>query len=295
MIINSQNLRGIYTGFKTIFAKAFDETKPMYDKVATVVNSETSEESYKWLGSFPKMKKWIGERQIQNLAAHDYTIKNESYEATVAVPKEDIEDDKIGIYNPMVQELGQSAAWHPDEIVFGLLGKGFENKCYDGEAFFSENHPVGKKKVSNKGTAKLSPESYAAARTAIMSFKDEEGKPLKLIPDLLVVPPALEGEAKKILEADQINGTTNVLKGTAQVLVVPELATNDNAWYLLCTSRPLKPIIFQLRKKPQFVALTSETDSNVFMNKEYVYGVDDRCNGGYGFWQMAYGSDGSAN
>lgn len=293
MIVNNQNLRGIFTGFKTIFGKAFDETKPMYDRIATVVNSETSEESYKWLGNFPKMRKWMSERQIQNLAAHEYTIKNESYEATVAVPREDIEDDKIGVYTPMIQELGQSAAWHPDEIVFGLLLAGFKNKCYDKKAFFSTDHLVGETKVSNKGTAKLSPESYKVARTTIMSFKDEEGKPLKLVPDLLVVPPALEGEAKKILEADQIDGTTNVLKGTAEVLVVPDLATDDNSWFLLCTNRPLKPIIYQIRKKAQFVSMTNETDDNVFMRKEYLYGVDNRCNGGYGFWQMAYGSDGS--
>lgn len=293
MIVNRQNLSGIFVGFKTIFAKAFDETKTKHERIATVITSETSEESYKWLGSFPKMKEWIGERQIQNLAAHEYTIKNKSYEATVAVPREDIEDDKIGVYNPMIQELGQSAAWLPDEITFELLSKGFANKCYDGEAFFSTTHPVGKKKVSNKGTAKLTPEAYSTARTAIMSQKDEEGKPLKLVPDLLVVPPALEGAAKKILEADQIEGTTNVLKGTAEVLVVPELAVDDNAWFLLCTNRPLKPLIYQIRKRTQFVSKTGETDDNVFMKKEYVYGADGRCNGGYGFWQMAFGSDGT--
>lgn len=295
MIVNNQNLKGIFTGFKVIFAKAFDQSKSLYEKVATVVKSETGEESYKWLGNFPRMKKWIGERQLQNLAAHDYTIKNESYEATVSVPKEDIEDDKIGVYAPMVQELGQSAATHPDEIVFELLPNGFSNKCFDGKAFFADNHPVGKGSVSNKGTAALSMAAYQAARSAMMSFKDENGKPLKLVPNLLVVPPALEAEARKILLADQIDGTTNTMKGTAEPLVVPELAVNDDAWYLLCTDRPLKPLIYQERKKAQFVSLTNESDENVFMNKEYIYGVDNRCNAGYGFWQMAYGSTGAVS
>lgn len=294
MIVNNQNLRGIFIGFKTIFAKAFGETTTNYDKVATVVPSETSEESYKWLGNFPKLKKWIGERQVQNLSAHGYTIKNESFEATVSVPREDIEDDKIGVYSPMIQELGQSAASHPDEIVFDLLPSGFTNKCFDGKPFFAENHPVGKATVSNKGTAKLGPESYMTARSSIMSLKDENGKPLKLVPNLLVVPPALEAEGRKILLADQINGTTNTLKGTAELLVVPDLAVNDDAWFLLCTNRSLRPLIYQVRKQPQFVSKTSETDDNVFFSKEYVYGVDKRCNAGYGFWQMAYGSTGEA-
>lgn len=62
------------------------------------------------------------------------------------------------------------------------------------------------------------------------------------------------------------------------------------AWFLMDDSRALKPIIYQDREKPQFVAMDNPTDQNVFMNKEFVYGVDGRNNTGYGFWQMAYGS-----
>jgi phage major head subunit gpT-like protein len=83
------------------------------------------------------------------------------------------------------------------------------------------------------------------------------------------------------------------MKGTAEALVVPQLAGKDSAWYLLCTTRPIKPLIYQQRKKAAFVSLTSDTDINVFMRKKYLYGADSRGNAGYGFWQMAYGSDGS--
>lgn len=61
-------------------------------------------------------------------------------------------------------------------------------------------------------------------------------------------------------------------------------------WFLLCTGRALKPIILQKRKDFEFVALDKVTDSNVFMNREFVYGADARANVGYGFWQMAWGS-----
>jgi phage major head subunit gpT-like protein len=62
-------------------------------------------------------------------------------------------------------------------------------------------------------------------------------------------------------------------------------------WYLFDTSRAIKPLIFQDRKAPNFVAKTSETDDNVFDRNEFVYGVDRRCNAGFGFWQMAYASN----
>lgn len=292
MIVNQQALQGITTGFKTIFNKVFNETKTDWDKVATKVPSETGEESYKWLGKIPRMREWIGDREIQNLTGSDYTIKNKDFELTIGVDRNDIEDDKIGVYNPVVQDIAQSTATFPDTLVFKLLTDGFTNKCYDGQPFFSDSHKIGKKTVVNKGTKALSIDSYAEARRNMMSIKDENGESLRIIPDTLVVPPALEDTARKILFADQIDGTTNIYKDTAKLLVVPELAGNDAAWYLLCTSKPLKPIIYQERKAPKFSALIDDKDENVFMRKQYLYGVEARANAGYGFWQMAFGSTG---
>lgn len=61
-------------------------------------------------------------------------------------------------------------------------------------------------------------------------------------------------------------------------------------WFLLCTKRPLKPIILQEREPFEFVSLDRPTDQNVFMKDELLYGVDGRMNVGFGFWQMALGS-----
>ncbi|CAH8720526.1 Mu-like prophage major head subunit gpT family protein [Paenibacillus melissococcoides] len=146
-----------------MYTKAFEETKTQWEQVATKVPSTTGEENYKWLGKMPRMREWVGDREIQNLQASDYTIKNKDYELTVGVDRNDIEDDTIGLYNPIVQDMGQSAAAHPDELVFGLLLKGFKEKCYDKQPFFSDKHKIGEKVFSNKGTKKLSVRSYAAA------------------------------------------------------------------------------------------------------------------------------------
>ncbi len=66
-------------------------------------------------------------------------------------------------------------------------------------------------------------------------------------------------------------------------------------WYMLSTNRSLKPIIFQEREKPEFVAQDNPKDESVFRNKEYVYGTDGRWNAGFGFWQMAWGSKQTLN
>lgn len=294
MIINQANLHGLEIGYSTAFNKRFGEVQSNYQKVATVVPSATGEQDYKWLGQMPSMKEWIGEREIQALAAYDYVIKNKKFEMTIGVPRDDIEDDKYGVYTPLFTGMGESAALHPDDLVFGSMMNGFEEKCYDGETFFSEKHKIGENTYSNRSNKKLSEESYMEARSAIMSIAGDKGQSLNLVPDLLVVPPTLEKKAKLIVEADQINGTTNVLKGTAKLHVEPILAKKPNCWFLLCTNRFLKPFIYQIRKKIKFVSLNKDTDGNVFMRDIYLYGADGRSNVGYGFWEMAYGSSGEA-
>jgi len=292
MLVNQQAIQGISTGFKTIFNKVFTETTTLWDKVATRVPSETGEENYKWLGKLPRMREWVGDREIQNLAASDYTIKNKDFELTVGVDRNDIEDDKLGVYNPVIQDIAQSTKAFPDTLVFKLLKERFILKCYDGKPFFSDAHKIGKATISNLGNKKLSHESYEAARSAIMTLKDTSGNSLNLVPNLLVVAPANESKAREILLADMRSGSSNILKGTADFLAVPELAGNDNAWYLLCTTKALKPLIFQERKAPKFDALISDQSENVFMRKQFLYGVHARANAGYGFWQMAFGSTG---
>ncbi len=61
-------------------------------------------------------------------------------------------------------------------------------------------------------------------------------------------------------------------------------------WFLIDDRRALKPILFQMRKAPQFVAMDRVDDDNVFNKREYRYGVDARYNVGFGFWQFAWGS-----
>jgi phage major head subunit gpT-like protein len=149
MIINQANLSNLFIGFKAAFQGAFDGIEPTWQQLATQVSSTTRTEKYAWLGQWPMLREWIGDRQVKNLETHDYSIKNRKFEVTVSVGRDDIEDDQFGVYAPMFAEMGRAAATHPDELVYGLLLNGFEEKCYDGQPFFDSDHPVGNTTVSN--------------------------------------------------------------------------------------------------------------------------------------------------
>jgi len=143
MLINSQNLIAARTGFKTVYQNAFDGAPSDYEKVAMTVPSTKSQEVYPWLGTTTKFREWIGDRVVQNLATHDFAIKNKSFENTIAVGRDDFEDDSLGVYAPIFQQLGLDAKAHPNELVFALMKQGFSLPCYDGQYFFDTDHPVG--------------------------------------------------------------------------------------------------------------------------------------------------------
>lgn len=223
MIINAQNLRSLYTGYSAAFQGAFTGVAPVWNRVAMEVPSSTRSNEYGWLGQFPRIREWIGERAVQSLALSNYTLPNRTFESTVDVRQEDIEDDNIGIYTPMFAEFGRSTAVFPDELVFGLLANGFTAVGYDGRPFFDTAHPV--------------------------------------------------------LDAD---GNTTAASNSG--------GGGGTAWYLLDTSRAIKPLIFQNRRPFTLKRMDAATDEVVFTKGVARYGVDGRCNAGLGLWQLAYAS-----
>lgn len=300
MLINKGTLSAIFVNLKTTFNNSFEAAPSQWNKIAMLVPSTGKSNDYHWLSNFPRMQKWIDEKSVKSLSAFKYSIVNDDWEATVEVDRNDIEDDNLGIYAPQAQMAGYSAKQLPDEIVFDLVSAGFSSLCYDGQYFFDTDHPVKGASVSNKGTKALSvatsaaaQASYGAARTAMKKFKDEEGRPLNINPNILLVGPALEDTARALLTVDRLeDGKPNPYKGTAE-LVVDARITSDTAWYLLDTSKPVKPFIYQERKKPVFVEQTDPHVEDVFNRKKFKFGAEARAAGGYGFWQLAYGSDGT--
>lgn len=300
MVVNKDVLISVFTALKSTFNKAFEGTTGDWQKTAMLVTSSTSENRYNWFARFPRMRKWIGDKKAKALEAFGYTIVNDDYEATVEVRRNDIEDDQLGGYTLQAQDAGQSSAELPDIIVSALKNGAFTALCFDGQYFYDTDHEVKGASVSNKGTAALSVANLAgaqagfgAARTAIMTFTDDEGEPLGLMPDILEVPPALEATARILLEKDKLtDNSPNPFQGTATLLVNPRL-TSSTAWFLHCTTRPVKPFIYQERKKPIFVSQTDMSADDVFNRALYKFGAEARVAGGYGFWQLSYGSTGA--
>lgn len=296
MNVNAQTLNAIAAGLKKVYNDTFSKTESFHKKVAMVVPSSNSQETYAWLQNMPRMRKWVGDKVINKLSKQGYSIVNDDFEVTVEVKRNDIEDDNIGQYNNMSQQAGWSAKQLPDELTSELINQGQTNLCYDGKPFFSSAHPVTvndqEKTMSNVHNKALSAESAAAAkasygigRTKMRSLTDYEGRNLKVKPNLLIVGPDLEDTARTLLTADKLeNGDQNIYKNTAELLVIDDLKAGT--WYLEDTSMPVKALIIQERKKPVFVSQTDLNAPDVFMRATYKFGAEARYGAGYGFWQL---------
>jgi phage major head subunit gpT-like protein len=142
MLINAANLDSLRVGFKTSFQGGLAQAPSLFTRIATVVPSTTKEEKYGWLGKLPNVSEWAGPRTVHNLSQSDYAIRNKHFELTIEVDRDDIEDDNLGIYAPLFEEMGRSTGAHPDQLVFGLLAAGFATNCYDDQSFFDTDHKV---------------------------------------------------------------------------------------------------------------------------------------------------------
>lgn len=296
MIVSRYNLNTLFVAFSAAFAQGLGAAPSQYQRLATVVPSSTKTNEYGWLGKLPSLREWIGDREINGLLQHGYAIKNRPFELTVGVDRDDIEDDNIGVYSPLMQEMGSSVAAHPDELVFKLLKSGTSTMCYDGQNFFDTDHPVinadgteavqsnidssgngpywyllstkralkpiifqnrkepkfvsmdtetdeavfsrkefrygvdcrrnvgfGFWQMAYASNLELTAANLQAAYTAFTERKGDNGRPLGLVPDLLVVRPSQKFAAAQILTAAQIAGTENIMKGLVDVIDSPFL------------------------------------------------------------------------
>jgi phage major head subunit gpT-like protein len=151
MIITPAVLKNLLNSYQDDFNGGFNDVEPVYNQIASTINSNTSKELYGWLKQFPNFREWISDRQLKNMQATGYILENKKFESSVAIPRTAIEDDQHGTYKPLFREMGHAARVHPDELIFSLMSVGTATRCYDGKNFFDTDHPVGSGIASNYG------------------------------------------------------------------------------------------------------------------------------------------------
>lgn len=291
-------------GLRSEFFNRFESTTTFFQDLSTRIQSNSDSETYKWLGSIPRMREWGTGRVAKGLGTESYSVENLKYESTLEVDRDEISDDKTGQIRIRVSELADRAATHKDFLLSQLLinaeTSGFNS--YDGVSFINDAHVSGSSgsqdnKLTYDATDPDNPttlefkESLKSAIASMMGFKDDQGDPMSISASglLCVVPTTMFLTAMEAINATMINNTTNVVAGAARVIAFPWL-TDVSKWYLLKTDGVIRPFIFQDREPVEFTALTEDSDEG-FRREKFLYGVRARYRMAYGYWQFAIRMD----
>ena len=308
----------LFTTFSALYQGAYEKVPTFYQDFSTVMPSNSETQLYHWIAQLPGMKEWIGERQLNNAVLRNYSLTNKNYEDSVKLDKFKVADDQWGAFGQTVQAFGDAVARWQDQQMAAIVEASATTLCYDGQYFIDTDHPVsltdsyatgldGVATFSNKldGAAydfEADPiGAWNKGRAQMASFVGDAGQPLGLMADTVMVPPSLELQAIRLAQAEITTQTfaatgpanasivaaasqSNVNKGKVNYIVNPYLTTK--AAYVMCSTRPIKPFVWQLRQAPVFTSLVDPTLPNMFVNREFIYGAEARGCGGYSLPQL---------
>jgi phage major head subunit gpT-like protein len=314
-MITPANLQYFFAGLTTTFGQAFMTAPPQFStKIATTVPSSTEFMVYGWMDKIDKMRVWNGSRVTREPAPQTYLVANVPFELTVGIDQFKLEDDQAGIYFPIAAQMGVQAAKLADYQLRDLIqNTGSWTGAYqiglDGLTHWNTAHPVDIYDAS-KGTyyndysggptinsvatgGALSPQGLLTVQQDMMTRKAQDGEVIGVIPDLLWVPPQLDGLAKTLLQAQffapqsfagaigagtQVGAMENVaLRGSSDLLMSGELNSQPTTWYQLMTrSTAMKPFTWQLRQGVQQAQRIAPTDPVVWDTHTYLFGAVGR-------------------
>ena len=247
-ISRAQLLKELLPGLNALFgleyARYGEEHKEIYE---TETSERSFEEETKLSGFSAAPVKNEGAAIAYDNAQEAWTTRynHETIALGFSITEEAIEDN---LYDSLsaryTKGLARAMAYTKQVKAAAVLNNGFNNAYTggDGVALFSSAHPLvngGTNSNSPSTPADLNETSLENAVIQIAAWTDERGLLIAAKPKKLIVPPALQFVATRLLETELRIGTTNndinAIKNNG---VVPEgytvnhFLTATNAWFL---------------------------------------------------------------
>lgn len=286
-------------GLTAKMVSGFQAAAPFYPRLCMMAKSNGRDENYGILGEVPQMQEWLGPRQAKTLRGATYLLTNREFEATVSVEKNDIDDDRMSLYDLKFTQVGSRAATHPDKLLMQTVVAGASTQCFDGQYFFDTDHAFGDSgSQSNALTYNASNHAavttaefkaaFRAAIKAMLAFKDDQGEPINQptfgrLKDLVcVVPIDLRDQAIEAFEQVIMSNDTNVVIDRPEV-VTSAFMTDGTKFQVYYLGDIVKPFIFQQRR-PLKTWTKGENDPE---RRDVLFGADARYAIGYGAWWNA--------
>ncbi len=337
-LITPANLAFWFTKLDTQLGYTYSITPTFHEQIASVIPSSTEQNGYAWIGRLDKFRLWQGSRITHEPAPQTYFLINQPFELTEKIDRFKLDDDQMGVYERTMPEMAIQAKKWPDYQLRDLIENsgaqtGNRQNGLDGLTFFNTAHPIdlynsaagtysndfsggGANVTYPNGKTILpggafGPTSVATLYSYMLQLKAENGEPLGVMPNEILVPTALATEAELVLKstfyappawntigtgasistaggnAAQVGAADNPIRRFGlDFRIIPEL-TLPNYWYLLDTKKAFKPFLWQMRQAPVLAARVQEIDPVVFDTHAYLWGYWARGAPGWGFSWLA--------
>jgi hypothetical protein len=247
-ISRAQLLKELLPGLNALFGMEYkrygEEHKEIYE---TETSERSFEEETKLAGFSAAPVKNEGSAISYDNAQEAWTARynHETIAMGFSITEEAMEDN---LYDSLsaryTKSLARAMSYTKQVKAAAILNNGFSAAVTygDGQALFSTAHPLvsgGTNSNRPATAADLNETSLEAAVIQIAGWTDERGLLIAAKPRKLIVPPALQFVATRLLETSLRVGTTdndiNALKNNGSIpegYVINHFLTDTNAWFL---------------------------------------------------------------
>jgi hypothetical protein len=296
-ISRAQLLKELLPGLNALFGLEYKRYGEEHKEIFETETSERSfEEETKLSGFSAAPVKNEGSALAYDNAQEAWTARynHETIAMGFSITEEAMEDNLYdSLSSRYTKALARAMAYTKQVKAAAILNNGFSSAVTygDGQALFSTAHPLvsgGTNSNRPATAADLNETSLEAAVIQIAAWTDERGLLIAAKPRKLVVPPALQFVATRLLETElRVSTADNDVNALKSMNSIPEgftinhYLTDTNAWFLL-TDVPngLKHFV----RTPMQTGMDADFDTGNARYKareRYSFGVSDPL-GAYG-------------
>lgn len=308
---DAAKIEAAYIGFSTMLHNRLKKAASQYREIAMVLQTDNLLDRMLWLQSTPKMRLWLGDKTLNMLRGESLPIVTRPHEASLEIPKNDIINDRFGLYTGRIGDIGDAFPWALDELAIVMIAAGIAGTAlgttYDGQNLVDTDHTAlsaGGTQQSNKVTGAFSQAVYQTAWQRYLGIQDENGVPQNIAnrPMRLLHGPANRDIVRTVLKQDfQASGARNIDYGTAEPLLSPWITSGTRnvlgtsvtltglEWALIPESSAA--VIIQIKRAAEFLSV--EDGEFAFRTGKYLYGIEAEFGATYGLWQEIVGGPGS--
>lgn len=277
------------------FQVGFREVPADKEVIFSSKKSTKLTETYLELGDVGEMPEFEGDLDFDDISqGYKMTIDQKEFAKGMKIQRKFVRTDQLDVVESLPKMHGLAARRRIASDVFSIFNEAFGTALttIDGLQLCSASHTSNQDGVSttqaNRGTAAFGAVALEAARIAMKAFMTNRDNLFEVMPDMIIVPRALEEAGFEVIKSsgkvDTANNNRNFHMGRYKMLVSDWLDDTNN-WFLVDSELMKQMTVWNDVDKLEF-GQAEDFDGLVAKYRAYMfYGVGTRD------WRWVYGSE----